>query len=48
MSKGIAEHPVGFVRIKRAGKVWTALLETKIGTANLDKTQLPNYFDLAK
>ena len=48
MPKGNAERPVGFVRIKRAGKVWTALLETKIGTANFDKTQLPNYFDLAK
>ncbi|MDE0994449.1 MAG: hypothetical protein OSA23_14930 [Rhodospirillales bacterium] len=48
MPKGNAERTDGYISIERAGKVWTALLEAKIGTANLDKTQLPNYFDLAK
>ena len=40
MPKGNAERTDGYISIERAGKVWTALLEAKIGTANLDKTQI--------
>ena len=41
-------RPDGLIRIERGGKVWTALVEAKIGNAALDKDQILAYIDLAK
>ncbi len=41
-------RPDGFIRIEKGGKVWTALLEAKIGNAVLDRDQILAYIDLAK
>lgn len=40
--------PDGVIRIARAGRVWTALVEVKTGDAVLHREQLENYLRLAK
>lgn len=40
--------PDGLVRVARGQTVWTALVEVKTGTNDLDATQLENYLDIAK
>jgi stress response protein SCP2 len=47
----LGEHrviPDGVIRIARAGRIWTALVEVKTGDAVLQKEQLENYLRLAK
>lgn len=41
-------RPDGFIRIERGGKVWTALVEAKIGNAGLDRDQVLSYIELAE
>lgn len=40
--------PDGVIRVARAGRVWTALLETKTGTSSLRTEQVEQYLDLAQ
>lgn len=40
--------PDGMVRIARAGKIWTALVEVKTGTGQLRKEQVEAYLDAAR
>ena len=40
--------PDGLIRVKRGGKVWTALVEVKTGTNELQREQLENYLDVAR
>jgi hypothetical protein len=40
--------PDGVIRVARAGRVWTALLETKTGTSSLRLDQVERYLDLAR
>ena len=41
-------YPDGVIRVARAGRVWTALLETKTGPNSLRVDQVENYLDVAK
>lgn len=41
-------YPDGVIRVSRAGRVWTALLETKTGTSSLRAEQVDQYLDVAK
>ncbi len=41
-------RPDGFIRVERAGRIWTAIIEAKIGNALLDKEQIIQYADLAR
>ncbi len=41
-------YPDGAVQIARAGRVWTALIEIKTGSAALEKAQVEAYLDVAK
>ncbi|WP_158228357.1 TerD family protein [Pseudonocardia sp. MH-G8] len=40
--------PDGVIRVARAGRVWTALLEVKTGTSPLRNEQVERYLDLAR
>lgn len=40
--------PDGLIRAKRGSKVWTALVEVKTGTNELQREQLENYLDVAR
>lgn len=40
--------PDGVIKVARAGRVWTALLETKTGTSPLRAEQVDRYLDVAK
>jgi hypothetical protein len=41
-------YPDGLIRAKRGTKTWTALVEVKTNTTNLDRTQLETYLDVAR
>ncbi len=40
--------PDSVIRVARAGRIWTALLETKTGTGQLRRDQVENYLDVAR
>ena len=40
--------PDGLIRVRRGSKVWTALVEVKTGTNELQREQLENYLDVAR
>ena len=40
--------PDGLIRVSRAGRAWTALVEVKTGANQLQAEQLENYLDIAK
>jgi len=42
------KRPDGLIVVKTRGKVWSALVESKIGRAELQKDQIESYLDLAK
>jgi hypothetical protein len=46
--KGKSPRPDGLVIISNGAKVWTALIESKIGTAELTNEQVEEYLSLAK
>lgn len=46
--KGQKPRPDGLIVISNGSKKWTALVESKIGNAELTKEQVENYLDLAK
>jgi hypothetical protein len=41
-------YPDGLVRVTRGQKSWTALVEVKTGTNDLETEQLENYLDVAR
>jgi len=41
-------YPDGLIRARRGAKTWTALVEVKTGSANLERTQLETYLDVAR
>ena len=41
-------YPDGLIRVSRGQKTWTALVEVKTGTNELEATQLENYLDIAR
>ena len=41
-------YPDGLIRVTRGSRVWTALVEVKTGTNDLEVTQLENYLDIAR
>lgn len=41
-------YPDGVIRVARAGRVWTGLLETKTGANPLRRDQVENYLEVAK
>lgn len=41
-------YPDGLIRVTRAGKTWTALVEVKTGRNELQVEQLENYLDIAR
>ena len=41
-------YPDGLVRVRRGQRTWTALVEVKTGTNQLQAEQLENYLDVAK
>ena len=41
-------RPDGLITIRQGSKKWTALIESKIGNASLETTQVEQYLDLAK
>lgn len=41
-------QPDGVVQTARAGRTWTALVEVKTGTAQLERPQLETYLDIAR
>lgn len=41
-------YPDGLIRVSRGGRSWTALLEVKTGTNDLQAQQLENYLDVAR
>ncbi|WP_375385445.1 hypothetical protein [uncultured Microbacterium sp.] len=40
--------PDGLIRVRRGSKVWTALVEVKTGSNELQREQLENYLDVAR
>lgn len=40
--------PDGVIRVARAGKIWTALVETKTSSGQLRRDQVENYLDVAR
>ncbi len=40
--------PDGLIRAKRGSRIWTALVEVKTGTNELQREQLENYLDVAR
>jgi hypothetical protein len=45
---GKSLRPDGLITIRSGSKKWTALIETKVGSAELQSEQVENYLDLAK
>ncbi len=41
-------YPDGVIRVARAGRTWTGLLETKTGSGQLRRDQVEHYLDVAK
>lgn len=41
-------YPDGLIRARRGSKTWTALVEVKTGTNELETAQLENYLDVAR
>lgn len=41
-------YPDGLIRVSRGQKTWTALVEVKTGTNDLETEQLENYLDVAR
>lgn len=41
-------YPDGVIQTARAGKTWTALVEVKTGSAELQRQQVENYLDVAR
>jgi hypothetical protein len=41
-------YPDGLIRVSRGQKIWTALVEVKTGTNDLETEQLENYLDVAR
>jgi hypothetical protein len=41
-------YPDGLLRSARAGKTWTALVEVKTGSAELERVQVESYLDVAR
>ncbi len=41
-------YPDGLIRVARGQRSWTALVEVKTGTNQLEATQLENYLDIAR
>lgn len=41
-------YPDGLIRVSRGAKTWTALVEVKTGTNQLEAKQLENYLDVAR
>lgn len=41
-------YPDGVIRVARAGRVWTGLLEVKTSTSALRREQVENYLDVAR
>jgi stress response protein SCP2 len=41
-------YPDGVLKVMRAGKVWTALVEVKTGTATLTRDQVEKYLEIAR
>lgn len=41
-------YPDGVIRVARAGRIWTGLLETKTGSGQLRRDQVEHYLDVAK
>jgi hypothetical protein len=41
-------YPDGLIQATRAGKTWTALVEVKTGTADLEREQIETYLDVAR
>ncbi|MCW2714318.1 MAG: hypothetical protein JWN88_1365, partial [Frankiales bacterium] len=41
-------YPDGLIRVSRGQKIWTALVEVKTGTNELEAAQLENYLDIAR
>jgi hypothetical protein len=40
--------PDGVIRVARAGRIWTVLLEVKTGSSPLRAEQVERYLDLAR
>jgi hypothetical protein len=47
-TNGKSLRPDGLITIKSGSKRWTALVESKVGTAELQSEQVEHYLDLAK
>lgn len=45
---GVSLRPDGIVTVSRAGRTWSALVETKTGASDLDAGQIHVYIDLAR
>lgn len=43
-----AYRPDGAIRVRRAGKTWTALVEVKTGDGRLDAEQIDHYVEIAR
>ncbi|QUS55713.1 hypothetical protein [Pseudovibrio brasiliensis] len=41
-------RPDGLIVVKTGSRIWTALVEAKIGNADLDSSQIESYIDIAK
>jgi stress response protein SCP2 len=41
-------QPDGVIRVARAGRIWTGLLETKTGSGQLRRDQVEHYLDVAR
>jgi hypothetical protein len=41
-------YPDGLLEISRGGRTWTALVEVKTGAAELERTQIETYLDVAR
>lgn len=48
VDKGKKPRPDGLIVIQNGSKVWTALVESKIGNSELTNTQVEEYLELAK
>lgn len=45
---GQSIRPDGIITVTRGAKTWGAIVETKVGSAQLERDQIDNYLDLAK
>lgn len=45
---GVSLRPDGIITVNRAGRTWSALVETKTGASELDPKQIDLYLDLAR